>query len=232
MEIDAGTIAIIQLAWARLLGLKDTAFTGATGRLLKVDEDAAELTFLRIFGTGVLRGPSWALDAAAGLDDEDLARHATLLRLTRENGGHGRGSSVLYYAEDFLEVAESASTVVSFERRHSLLLEAACPPDDIGAAGLSGLESQFVLLSQDSGLPLAGAGFDVRAGILAQLGALTDPRFRRQGLGAYITAVAVQEAFSEGLIPQWCAEVDNVAARRTAETLGFFEAGSQTSVLL
>lgn len=232
MELDAGTTAIVQLAWARLLGLPDSAFGDAAGRLIRVDDSARELTFVRIFGVGALRGPAWAVEAAADFSDEELSAHATLLRLTRGRGGHGRGAAILYHAEDFLDIAESTSTVVSLERRHSRQLEASCPPDDIGDVGLSTMESQFVLLAEDSGTPLAGAGFEVCAGILAQLVALTAPQFRRRGLGGYIAAVALQEAFNEGLIPQWRADVDNVPSRRTAETLGFLETGTQTSVLL
>jgi GNAT acetyltransferase len=235
MTLDPGTTAIVQLAWSRRLGLPDGALAAAAGagaRLLRTDEEAAKLSFVRLFGTSVLAGPSWALEAAGDLTDEELAEHRTLLNLCRGHGGRGLGAAALYFTDDFLDVVPSTSTVVSFDSKHSLQLEELCPPDDVAEVGLSVLGRQFVLLKEEDQLPLAGAGFEIWEGILAHMGVLTVPAMRRKGLASYIAAIALEEALSEGLVPQWRADVGNLAARRTAETLGFIECGSQTSVLL
>mgnify|MGYP006199182849 FL=1 len=51
------------------------------------------------------------------------------------------------------------------------------------------------------------------------------------GLGAYAAAIAMEEAFTEGLVPQWRAALGNTASQHLADTLGFELAGSQTTVL-
>jgi GNAT superfamily N-acetyltransferase len=77
--------------------------------------------------------------------------------------------------------------------------------------------------------PLAGAGYDVWEGLVADVAAITVPELRRHGLGTYIAAVAVDEALSQGLVPQWRAGVSHRAAHLTADELGFVLCGSLTS---
>lgn len=230
MSFDAASIPIVHLAWARLLGCPDDALVPGAGRLEIPDEDAETLTFVRVFGASALRGPRWALDAARDLADDELARHATLLRLTRGHGGHGLGAAVLYFADDLELTQPEHEVTVSLDREDSAALEALCPPDDVNEVRLSGQEHQFVLLEDDR--PAAGAGYEERAGILAQLGTLVAPGLRRTGRGTLIASIAGHEALSAGLVPQWRAEVNNTASRATARRLGFAEGGSQTSVLL
>jgi len=93
MTLEPGSAEIVQLAWARRLGFDDGAFAAAAGvRLTRADETARSLQFVRLFGNSALVGPQWALDAAEGLSDEELAQHVTLLTITRGHGGHGLGA--------------------------------------------------------------------------------------------------------------------------------------------
>lgn len=96
MTLDPGSAAIIQLAWARRLGLDDDAFSSALAsgeRIVRADESARTVEFVRLFGSSALVGPQWVIDTAAGIPDEEMAQHVTLLTLTRSHGGHGLGGS-------------------------------------------------------------------------------------------------------------------------------------------
>lgn len=235
MELDPGTVSIIQLGWSRLLRLDDTAFAGAAGqRIYHRDDDAELLTFVRLFGEEAIVGPGWALDAAAEFDGDDLARHSTLLKLTRDRGGRGLGEAYLYFCDSLPALDPLDDAAVSDELGYAVELERLCPPDDALEVGLSALEHRSILVNdaQDPPVPLAGAGYDIWSGILAHMGVLTAPDRRGQGHASYVAKVAIEEAMAAGLIPQWRARTDNTASIRTALSAGFVECGSQTSVLL
>lgn len=236
-DLDPGTVAIIQLAWSRLLGLDDGALgDGGSERLYSVDDDARVLTFVTLFGREALQGPAWAVEATRGLSGAELRSHSTLLSLSREHGGRGLGQAQLSFC-DALPQFEGPPAVVSTDGGYVRALEQQCPPDDVDEAGLNGAEHSFVLLERaddDAGspVPLAGAGYDIWGGILAHLAVLTPPDLRRRGHAQRVSAVAVEEAMAAGLIPQWRARTDNTASQRTARRAGFTYAGSQTSVIL
>ena len=238
LELDDGTRAIVQLAWSRLLGLEDDALGTGSERLYSVDDGARILTFVTLFGREVLRGPEWAVDAARHLPGRELRSHSTLLTLSREHGGRGLGEAQLYFCDDLPQI-DGPPAVVTSEARTVRELERRCPPDDVLEAGLAQSEHPFVLV--DTGgedpddptvVPLAGAGYDIWAGILAHIAVITAPEERRKGYARRIAAVAVEEAMAAGLVPQWRARTDNTASQRTARRAGFAYAGTQTSVLL
>jgi GNAT superfamily N-acetyltransferase len=245
LELDDGTKAIVQLAWSRLLGLEDDALADGSGpdRLYSVDtDDARTITFVTLFGREVLRGPGWAVDAARNLPGRELRSHTTLLTLSRAHGGRGLGEAQLYFCDD-LPLLDGPPAVVSSEARAVRELERRCPPDDVLEAGIGQSEHPFVLLDgngdgdgSDVGarapVPLAGAGYDIWAGILAHIAVITPPDDRRKGYAQRIAAVAVEEAMAAGLVPQWRARTDNTASQRTARRAGFAYAGTQTSVML
>ncbi len=235
MELDSGTVSIIQLGWSRLLKLDDTAFADAAGeRIYRRDDDAELVTFVRLFGAEAIVGPGWALDAAADLDGDNLARHSTLLQLTRDQGGRGLGAANLYFCDSLPALNPRDDAAVSDDHAFAVALERLCPPDDTAEVGLSDLEHRAILVddAQAPPAPFAGAGYAIWSGILAHMGVLTAPDHRGQGHATYIAKVAVEEAMAAGLIPQWRARTDNTASIRTALSAGFVECGSQTSVLL
>ena len=247
MPVNAHTRQIIELAWSRILGLDDGAMTEASeagGRRLEVatdagdhpDEDDQIATFVRLYGTSVLYGPRWLLDAARDLDDEVLALESTMIRLGTGHSARSLGEWVLYYADDVPDLDRSSTVAVSYEEADARELEAQCPADDVTEVGLSGLDSTFTLIPDDgagtpSGRPVAGAGYEEWQGLIGHVGVLVRPDVRRVGLGAYAGAIAMEEAFTEGLIPQWRAALGNTGAQRVAASLGFELAGSQTTML-
>lgn len=245
MPVNAHTRQIIELAWSRILGLDDGALTEASaagGRRLEVavEDDSGEddqiATFVRLYGASVLYGPRWLLDAARDLDDEVLALESTMIRLGASHSARSLGEWVLYYADDVPDLDRSGTVAVSYEAADAQELEAQCPADDITEVGLSGLDSTFTLIPDDgagtpTGRPVAGAGYEEWQGLIGHVGVLVRPDVRLMGLGAYAGAIAMEEAFTEGLIPQWRAALGNTGAQRVAASLGFELAGSQTTVL-
>lgn len=235
MNLDPGTIAIIQLAWSRRLGLADDALAGTGDRIYSVQEETRRVSFVRLFGREVFCGPEWAADRARGKSTEELSRHTALASLSVEYGGRTVGSERLCFADSFPGPVEPADEVaVAEDREFAVQLERLCPPDDVSEAGLAGKETLFIVVddSAEEPVPLAGAGYSIRDGILADISTLTAPSARRRGLGRYATSVAVEEAMAEGLIPQYRTPLDNLGAARTAAGAGFIAAGIRSEVRL
>ena len=93
MDLDPGTIAIIQLAWSRRLGLEDDALSAAEDeeRIYDVHDEANEVRFVRLFGREVFSGPEWAAEQVRSKSTEELSSFSGLLRLSLDHGGRGMG---------------------------------------------------------------------------------------------------------------------------------------------
>jgi GNAT superfamily N-acetyltransferase len=235
MTLAPGSADIVQLAWARRLGLDDGAFGAAAGgRITRADEAARSLQFVRLFGGSALVGPGWALDAAAGYSDEELAQHVTLLTITRGHGGHGLGAAALFFADDLPLQQPSEELTVSHGNPEAIELESLCPPDDVNEVGLADLEHRFTIMQVEEGhrTPVACGAYTEWEGILAQLGVLVAPQWRRRGVGTLAASIAAHEALASGLTLQWRADVSNKGSLALARSLGFTAGGIQTSVLL
>ncbi|MET3367866.1 UNVERIFIED_CONTAM: GNAT superfamily N-acetyltransferase [Jeotgalibacillus campisalis] len=248
MTLEPTSAAIIQLAWARRLGLDDDAFASAAARLttssadpgdpgnriVRVDNSARALVFLRLFGVSALVGPQWALDNAAAIADTQLAQHVTLLTITRSHGGHGLGSSALFFADDLPLQQPSDELTVSQGNPEAISLEGLCPPDDVNEVGLQGLEHRFTIMhpEEDQPTPVACGAYAEWEGILANMGVLVAPPWRRRGLGTLAASIAAHEALASGLTLQWKADVSNTGALAMARSLGFATGGLHASVLL
>ncbi|WP_457963166.1 GNAT family N-acetyltransferase [Arthrobacter sp. D1-29] len=237
MTLDPGTAAIIQLAWARRLGLDDDAFAESLRsgeRIVRVDDAARTVEFVRLFGSSALVGPEWIIDAAAGIPDEEMAHHVTLLTLTRTHGGHGLGSAALFFADDLPLRQPSQELTVSHGNPEAIELEGLCPPDDVNEVGLSDLENRYTIIREVEGrrVPIACGAYTEWEGLLAQMGVLVDPEWRRQGMGSLAASIAAHEALAAGLTVQWRAEVSNTGSLALARKLGLSTGGIQTSVHL
>ncbi|MGO4804053.1 GNAT family N-acetyltransferase [Arthrobacter sp. 2MCAF15] len=235
MTLEPGSAEIVQLAWARRLGFDDGAFAAAAGvRLTRADETARAVQFVRLFGNSALVGPQWALDAAEGLADEELAQHVTLLTITRAHGGHGLGAAALFFADDLPLQQPSEELTVSHGNPEAIELESFCPPDDVNEVCLADLEHRFTVLHVEDGrrTPVACGAYAEWEGLLAHLGVLVAPEWRRRGLGKLAASIAAHEALAAGLTLQWRSEVSNKGSLALARSLGFSAGGIQTSVLL
>jgi GNAT superfamily N-acetyltransferase len=235
MTLEPGSAEIIQLAWDRRLGFDDGAFADAAGRrLTRADEAARSLQFVRLFGSSALVGPQWALDAAVGYSDEELAQHVTLLTITRGHGGHGLGAAALFFADDLPLLQPSEELTVSQGNPEAVELESLCPPDDVNEVGLADLEHRFTIMLVEDGrrTPVACGAYTEWEGILAQLGVLVAPEWRHHGVGTLAASIAAHEALASGLTLQWRTDVSNKGSLALARSLGFSAGGIQTSVLL
>jgi GNAT superfamily N-acetyltransferase len=237
MTLDPGSAAIIQLAWARRLGLDDGAFAAslASGeRIVRADDSVQTVEFVRLFGSSALVGPQWVIDAAAGIPDAEMAQHVTLLTLTRSHGGHGLGAAALFFADDLPLRQPPAGLTVSHGNPEAIELEGLCPPDDVNEVGLSDLENRYTIVHDVDGrrVPVACGAYSEWEGLLAHLGVLVDPGWRRRGLGSLAASIAAHEALAAGLTVQWRAEVSNTGSVALARKLGLATGGIQTSVHL
>jgi len=233
MTLHPDTVAIIRQSWAAILGVSEEALTRGESRVYLEKNDSAVLMFVSLFGTGILVGPSWAIEAGRKLPDSDLISHAKLLELSAPYGGRALGEAKLYFC-DSAQTLQTPNTNLSRARTHAVDLETACPSGDTAEVGLSEMENTFILFSESEGgsLPIAGAGYDLWEEKLAHLGALVSPANRRRGFGSQAVAIAQKHAMNAGLIPQWRVHVDNVASIRTVLRAGFEDVGTQTTVIL
>ncbi|MBD1590616.1 GNAT family N-acetyltransferase [Arthrobacter sp. S1_S22] len=237
MTLDPGSAAIIQLAWARRLRLDDDAFSSALAsgeRIVRADQSARTVEFVRLFGSSALVGPPWVIDAAADLPDEEMAQHVTLLTLTRQHGGHGLGAAALFFADDLPLRQPPEEMTVSHANAEAIELEGRCPPDDVNEVGLSDLENRYTIVHELEGrrVPLACGAYTEWEGLLAHLGVLVDPEWRRRGLGSLAASIAAHEALAAGLTLQWRTDVSNTGSLALARKLGLSAGGIQTSVHL
>jgi len=233
MTLQADTIATIRQSWASILGVSAEALARGAERVYREKNDSAVLMFVSLFGTGILVGPSWAMEAGRELPDSELVSHAKLLELSAPYGGRALGEAKLYF-NDSAPMLPSPNAQASRARAHAVALETACQAEDAAEVGLSEMDNTFVLLNEaeTESLPLAGAGYDVWEEKLAHLGVLVSPANRRSGLGSQAVAIAQKQAVDAGLIPQWRVHVDNAASIKTALRAGFEYAGTQTTVIL
>ncbi|WP_137725331.1 GNAT family N-acetyltransferase [Prescottella subtropica] len=227
--MDSHQIDIVRLAWARELGLPDRAFDTTGVRHVRVDDTADRIRFVSIAGAAALVGPDWAIERAHALTDDDLAAPGGLLALAKDRSGRGSGPVTLAWAADFGAETAIADPLISHDPEHARVLESACPPDDVAEAARTGRTAWFTVLDAEH-RPVASAGYAEWQGIVADMGVLTDPAARRRGYGATAGLLATNDALNTGLVPQWRAHLDNVAARRLAARLGYEELGTAVSI--
>lgn len=55
----------------------------------------------------------------------------------------------------------------------------------------------------------------------AEIGIVTNPNYRSKGYGVQIATFAIEKLLSQGLIPDWSCNADNIASFHTAYKLGF-----------
>lgn len=231
MEIN--TRSIVELAWARGLGLPDqTLLNPGDWRLGRVDDSL--ITFVRLWQHSVLIGPQRFLDQVVDVRDDVLADGPSLLGLSAElPGGPGRlrGTTTLAALDAYVAGKDLQTSSVSDDLGSVADLERRCPPDDVTEVGLSSLTWSIALLG-DEDVPVSAAGFSEWQGIIANVGVLTPMEHRRAGYGRIAAAIATNEALDRGLVPQWRARADDQTARRLARRLGYQTVGTQTTVTL
>jgi len=230
--VETNTDAIVRLGWARSLGLPDDALDPGQDLPQRLWVESADTVMvLRLWDRHVLVGPDWLQQRTQGVHPLQLEDGSVLLRCCEGRPARLVGQTVLAFTDRYAELDGLAGVPVADEPQAVAALERACPPDDVTEVDLGALGRVFVTLD-DRDQPTAGAGYAEWQGIFGQLAVLTPPEHRRAGRGTLAAAVALNDALDAGLVPQWRARVDNVAARRIARRLGMVEVGGQTTVAL
>jgi len=229
--LEAGTEAIVRLAWSRLLGLPDDALRGADLRVDAVPAEPSTLMTVRLGPTTAVVGPDWFVQAARDLDPDDLASVPTLLRLAEPHGGADPlGVGVLAFTDEHVDVPGLDEVEFGNEAGLVARLRESCRPEDVEESALLELDPAFVLVEDD--LAVAAAGYTEWVGLLAHVGVVTAAAHRRSGRGLLAAAAATNDALGCGLVAQWRARDDNTASLRLARRLGYTELGTQTTVVL
>ncbi|GAA4834324.1 hypothetical protein GCM10023354_12370 [Garicola koreensis] len=235
-ELQTHTEQIIMLAWSRILGLDDDGLqTAQPGIRVDAPDDAANaVTLVQLFGRTVLFGPSEVLAAAREVPDEELALETRLLQVCRSvsAGARAVGEAHLLFCEEPPQVEGSDTVSISFNAEHVHQLTTQSPADDVARSGLEQARWTAAVVREDTAQTVAAAGVEVWHQVLGHLGVLTDPQHRGLGLGRFAAAVAAEEAFTDGLIPQWRAAAESPGSLRMAIDLGFARSGHQTTVAL
>lgn len=243
--VKGSTQQTIRRAWAQLLGVAElgtgpaeAAESGADSavptsgtfpRLVREVAEAETVSFVRVFGQGILSGPRWALDRASTVPDDQLALLPVLMSLAADHGARPLGSAELSYTDDRVEHADLP---ISQDGAAVAALEAACSDEDVEEVGLSSMPHRWILLDAPDGEPLAGSGYLVWADALAHMGVLTSSKARGRGYGVLAAAAGTNAALDAGLVPQWRARWDNEASQRLAQVLGYEFVGTQTTVFI
>ncbi|HEY5821133.1 MAG TPA: GNAT family protein [Propionibacteriaceae bacterium] len=230
--MEKHTRDIVQMGWARRLGLADDALIVADprdGPIRAFSEHTAMV--VRLWDSAVVVGPDWLHERTSGLDPAELGDQTALLRSCEGHAARLIGQSVLAYTDTYVTTRGLSEVPASDDPDVVGALERACPPDDVTEVGLSRMFQALVTVDDDDA-PLAGAGYAEWEGILGHLGVLTPLALRRAGHGTTAASLALNDALDSGLVPQWRARVTSDASRRLARRLGLTEVGSQTTVAL
>jgi GNAT superfamily N-acetyltransferase len=193
---------------------------------------------VRLGDAGVVSAPAELVAAVRevlGGAVVDLTDPGTVVELLRTvvPVARVRGPAVLAYADaGCFEPHEGAGVVTVGAGDVGVVgLAAACGSDDAGESSITEMTSPLSVVRAD-GRVVAAAGYEVWGGEVAQVGVLTDPRYRRQGLGTAVAGAAVARAVGAGLVAQWRARPAIAGSRRIAWTLGFVDVGWQLAVRL
>jgi hypothetical protein len=232
---DGGAEAVLRIAWARGLGIRDDAIGAPGSRTVVVVPDSAEsISYLSLFGASVFVGPAWAAEVAMRYSDEELGSERALMTIAKDHGAHKASAETILYIDEYLPLPfahPSTAPLISRERDAVVKLEDKCPPDDVQAAELSRRTAWFTQL--DGFLePVACAAYSEWQGVVANLTALTAPGHRQQGYARTVSAFATNSALDQGLIPQWRAHRTNANAWHLAEALGYRTIGILATVAL
>lgn len=217
--MDDHHLDIIRLAWARHLGLGDSALRST--HTARVTEEGAELIHvLQLAEAAAVVGPRWFTERTANEDATALLEPTRLLELTKDHGGRLTSHTQLAFLADYTDHTPAEQLLISREQSDALSVARSCPPDDATVADLSSSDHWFTALGDDH-QPLASAAYREFQGFVADLTALTDPAHRRRGLACGTVFLAAEDALDAGLIPQLRIPSGHLGGAAIARALDF-----------
>jgi GNAT superfamily N-acetyltransferase len=226
----------VRRVWRELTGAA-AGFQGAGWVVAAGPGDQAPIVVVRLGDTGVVSAPAElvpavreAVGAVGDLTDPDAV--VELLGGVVPVAGV-RGPAVLAYADAGCFTPHEGAGVATVGAGDAGVvgLVAACGSDDADESSITEMTSPLWVV-RAGGRVAAACGYEVWGGELAQVGVLTDPRYRGRGLGTAVASAAVARAVGAGLVAQWRARPAIVGSRRIARTLGFVDVGWQLAARL
>lgn len=225
--MDDHHLDIIRLAWARELGLGDSALRPA--HTARVDDDHNDLIHvLQLAEAAAVVGPQWFTQRTANEDTASLLEPTRLLELTKDHGGRLTSHTELAFLPDYTDHTPAEQLLISRERSDAMNVARSCPPDDATVADLSAKDHWFTALGDDH-QPLACAAYREFQGFVADLTVLTDPAQRRRGLACGTVFLAAEDALDAGLIPQLRIPSGHLGGAAIARALDFTVLGIHTT---
>ncbi|OZE38288.1 GNAT family N-acetyltransferase [Rhodococcus sp. 05-2254-5] len=230
-RFDPHRLDIVRLAWCRRLSLDDRALDTTADRV-EHRTDTENIVVLRLAQTTLIVGPSWAVDAARGIEGQaDTGRTWLSTLLGDRVEQYEIDSHTLAYGSEIGHTIDVHDPLISHDAEHARALAEHCSEADVTEAfGEPVSRHWFTLLGDDrpadSARSLASAGYSEENMILADMRVLTDPDHRRHGHAAVVGRLATNDAIDDGLIPQWRARPENTTARRLAARLDYVEIGA------
>jgi GNAT superfamily N-acetyltransferase len=227
----------VRRVWREVTGAA-AGFRGAGWVVAAGPGDERRIVVVRLGDAGVVSAPAELVAVVREVvarAPADLTEPEALVDLVRAVVpiAEVRGPAVLAYADAgcFRPQKGPGVATVGAGDAGVVGLAAASGGDDADESSITEMTSPVSVIRAD-GRVVAAAGYEVWGGEVAQVGVLTDPRYRGRGLGTAVAGAAVARAVGAGLVAQWRARAAIVGSRRISRTLGFVDVGWQLAVRL
>jgi GNAT superfamily N-acetyltransferase len=227
-RLSDSTKAAIRAMWARRLKVPVSYLERAGSNFLE-REESTWVVIVELDGSRVIVAPSFALILLSQLPTDRLFDVDLVALTLAQYSPRPIGSALLLYAEiESNQPMADQSNRIAFEGQIEVVLNK-CLASEVEESGLSEMDTRFGEMDSKGDL-VALAGYEIWNDTVAQLGVLVDPRQRGRGIGQKVARVAIEDARSKNLVPQWRARIDNVPSIHLAAELGFVQLGRQLAL--
>lgn len=193
-------------------------------------EGSYGVTVLKFFDSTIAISQPTLLPMLSLLSPADLLDMPLLLKVLSGRKINPIGIASISYADEVTLTGvqyPDATHLSNLHEAHSIL--SSCTESEQEESGIAAMSVYFATDSAD-GKAGAIAGYEVWNGKIAQLGVLTKPEHRGQGLASSVAHAAAKSAIDSGLIPQWRCKLGNLGSYRLSQKLGFYEVGLQLAI--
>lgn len=215
--------------WADRLDV-DLSSLENSGLTLIPRESSYGVTALKFFDSIVAICHPTLLSKLSPLTSVDFLNMPLLLKSLKGHKVNPIGIASIAYA-DSQTLKESSHIGIAHEGNvqevDSIL--STCAEVEQEESGVATMPAIFVA-EATTGKPGAVAGYEIWNDKIAQLGVLTKPEYRGQGLASLAAHTASQNALNLSLIPQWRCQVGNSKSSRLSQKLGFHVVGLQLAI--
>lgn len=224
-----GSLQQVRGGWADRLGI-DLKFLENAGLTLIPRESSYGITALKFFDSTVAICQPALLPTLTPLSADDFLNMPLLLKILSARKVNPIGIASISYA-DSATLTQSTDLGIAREGNNSEVesILSSCTESEQEESGVATMSSIFIAESMTRE-PGAVASYEIWNDKIAQLGVLTKPEYRSQGLASAAAQAASKSALSLGLIPQWRCRIGNVNSERLSQRLGFHKVGLQLAI--